>query len=292
MLEKRPTMDSLEKLLIDLKALHAEKGEGEWFTTRYEDWIEDVRDQVDHIPGEDKPDRVISEQEVVELMELAREMKDSGKEAFAEHDFSMAVTRFMQITNILKDIVGVKENVKQCEQIVRTRQLAYRSLSISALKNWEWNKARHACAAVLKNDPTDYVVMYRQAKAFMQLGRFAAAKVALRTIVQSTLEKTDPVWRCAKRELKRIIDVENKSNNDLRGAMQEGAKKGLFSEDRPKNESAGEEVQSPRAVNFFKEKEAREKEPKKVREIISRERFDIPPSGSPQPEAEDDGLAR
>ena len=98
------------------------------------------------------------------------------------------------------------------------------------------------------------------------------------------------MWRCAKRELKRIIDVENKSNNDLRGAMQEGAKKGLFSEDRPKNESAGEEVQSPRAVNFFKEKEAREKEPKKVREIISRERFDIPPSGSPQPEAEDDGL--
>jgi len=74
------------------------------------------------------------------------QIKRSGNDNFNDHDFSMAVTRYVQVGHVLKDIRAVRpEETAMINDLVLT---ATRNLSLAALKNWEWSKARRACDKV------------------------------------------------------------------------------------------------------------------------------------------------
>jgi hypothetical protein len=58
----------------------------------------------------------------------------AGKESFEQHDYAMAVTRFVQITNVLEDVAAVDANVDENEAIATVPlRLASRCLASSHL---------------------------------------------------------------------------------------------------------------------------------------------------------------
>ncbi len=73
-------------------------------------------------------------------------MKTTGNESFKEHDFGMAVTRYIQVGNVLKDIRAVRD--EENEIIDELMFKATRNLTLAALKNWEWARAKRACDTV------------------------------------------------------------------------------------------------------------------------------------------------
>jgi hypothetical protein len=101
---------------------------------------------VDISPGEGKVKRIVDVHELADLLTLANTTKMAGNASFSEHDFGMAVTRYVQVENFLKDVRAVRpEENLLIDDLVH---MATRNLSIAALKNWEWGRARRACDKV------------------------------------------------------------------------------------------------------------------------------------------------
>lgn len=73
-------------------------------------------------------------------------MKDTGNESFKIHDFNKAVTSYVQVRQLLKDVKAVRETENQ--MINDVLLMADRNLTIAALKNWEWGRATRACDMV------------------------------------------------------------------------------------------------------------------------------------------------
>lgn len=73
-------------------------------------------------------------------------MKSTGNESFKDHDFAMAVTRYIQVGNVLKDIRAVRD--EENDIIDELMFKATRNLTLAALKNWEWARAKRACDVV------------------------------------------------------------------------------------------------------------------------------------------------
>ena len=73
-------------------------------------------------------------------------MKSAGNESFKEHDFSMSVTRYVQVGNLVKDIRAVKQ--EENDMIDEVVFKANRNLTLAALKNWEWSRAKRTCDIV------------------------------------------------------------------------------------------------------------------------------------------------
>lgn len=106
-------------------------------------------EQVDYAPGVDgekSAKRIVDVHELADLLTLATSTKASGNESFAEHDFTMAITRYVQVNNFLKDICAARDEENSMIDDVVFK--ANRNLTLAALKNWEWGRAKRACDTV------------------------------------------------------------------------------------------------------------------------------------------------
>lgn len=224
--------------------------------TRHEDWVDEFREQVDYIPGEAKAKRVINEIEAAELLNLAKEMKQSGNNHFQEYGYAGAVTNYVQITQLLKDVEGVDADVDSI--IVNMMHLANRNLSIAALKNEEWNRSRRACDHVLGREPDDYVVRVRRAETYRQLGRFGEAEEDLKHVLASPLEPSHEYVRRARTDLKRLRKALRENTKQLQASMARGLNKKVFSERR--EEEVTPPPPAPRQHPFFERAAAKAKE--------------------------------
>lgn len=77
------------------------------------------------------------------------QIKSTGNDSFKEHDYAQAVTRYVQVANVLKDIRALRPEENAMIDDVTLK--ATRNLTLAALKNWEWSRARRACDAVTHN---------------------------------------------------------------------------------------------------------------------------------------------
>jgi hypothetical protein len=91
--------------------------------------------------------RVVNSAELADLLKLANQMKAAGNESFSSGDFRMAVTRYMQVEQQLGGVRSIRAEEQRSLQTLR--KVTQRNLSLAALKNFEWGKAKRACDAVL-----------------------------------------------------------------------------------------------------------------------------------------------
>ena len=214
-----------------------------------DEWIRRVREQTDHTPGEGKPKRVVNGMELMQILELGGKMKDAGYrslkglEDVSTHDnhakdqstgagleaaaavkarkpdYRMAVTRYVQLVNLLKDVQSI-EDVGQA-QLDALWLAAHRNLSLASLKNRELARARRACTDALdisaavgrsaqdgdldassalssRGVPSlvpggachkDYVVRLRRSDASRDLGRFEEADADVDMVIACLVEE-------------------------------------------------------------------------------------------------------
>lgn len=219
-----------------------------------DEWIRRVREQTDHTPGEGKPKRVVNGMELMQILELGGKMKDAGyrslkgledvsthdnhakdqstgagletaaavKEA-RKPDYRMAVTRYVQLVNLLKDVQSI-EDAGQA-QLDALWLAAHRNLSLASLKNRELARARRACTDALdisaaaggrsaqggdldassalspRGVPAlvppggachkDYVVRLRRSDASRDLGRFEEADADVDMVIACLVEELE-----------------------------------------------------------------------------------------------------
>jgi len=213
------------------------EGQRRLLPQRHESWVDRVRDQTDFIPGERGDKQVVNVHELAEILNLANEMRLAGNASFNEHDFGMAVTRYLQILRLFEHKSVLREEDQTL--IHQTTHTAHRNLSLAALKNWEWGRACRAADEVLSSQPNDRVVLLRKAEACEQLGRVDDALSAVDTVLRSPdLVPKSPEDRKARRLRRQIVEATKQSDRCLRDAMQQSLERQFFSDQRPKPESA------------------------------------------------------
>lgn len=227
------TKQVFSNLLTDMKAFG--ESERRRLPQRHEPWVDLFREQVDIAPGNGVPRRVVDVRELAEILTLANEIKSTGNESFKEHDYAQAVTRYVQVSNVLKDIRAVRPEEEAMIDEVRLK--ATRNLSLAALKNWEWSRARRACDTVLEalsEEARDHVVRLRRAEANKQLGRYEPAYVDIEAVLgDAELDSNNPVARKARRMNAEMLKSDKQSAHDLRGPLSKGlSTASIFSNDR------------------------------------------------------------
>lgn len=188
---------------------------------------------------------------------LLGQMNTTGNTSFKEHDFGMAVTRYVQVGNLLKDTRAVRP--EEDAMIDALDLKATRNLTLAALKNWEWSRARRACDKVTRLElysvmllsvfhcclfwqrpqflaatgGTDLLVCLRRAEANRELGRYEPAYADIALILETNISPVDPIARKAQRIREEMRRAEKLSNDELRGPLAKGLSSSIFSSDRP-----------------------------------------------------------